>query len=286
MKTLAEMKQRLRELGCGYTSKTKRSNDDGCDCDCDGCEADDCENCSMAGCDDPECAAAGCPSQAIDRMDAEMNSLRRLQRFVNMRHSPDTQLMAMRERRRKHGRLSGNSRDYKGLAAEYRASLGGQPERREFRSSISVDSNRIVGYAAVFNSMSEPMKFGNRSFRERILPGAFDRCLQSNPDIRGLINHDPSLLLARTTSGTMSVKADGRGLQYTISPPATSYANDLLVSLRRGDIDASSFGFYTTDDDWTTDESGETIREIVSADVFDCSVVTFPAYNAASSGIA
>ena len=120
------------------------------------------------------------------------------------------------------------------------------------------------------------------------MPGAFDRCFRTNPgpDIRGLINHDPSLLLARTTSGTMSVKADGRGLQYTILPPATSYANDLLVSMRRGDIDQSSFGFYTTDDNWITDGSGETIREIIGADVFDCSIVTFPCYTAATSGVA
>lgn len=46
-----------------------RSNEDGCNCDCDACLDDDCERCSMDDCDDPECAENGCPAQNDDDED-------------------------------------------------------------------------------------------------------------------------------------------------------------------------------------------------------------------------
>lgn len=158
--------------------------------------------------------------------------------------------------------------------------------KSEVRSQVVDGKEKIVGYAAVFNQLSEPLKIGNRSFRERVMPQAFDRCLGSNPDIRGLVNHDVTLVLGRTKSGTMTVSKDEHGLRYVIDPPNTSYANDLRESMRRGDIDASSFGFYTTEDNWIIDEeSGETIRELLAIDCFDVSPVTYPAYDGSSSGV-
>jgi HK97 family phage prohead protease len=157
--------------------------------------------------------------------------------------------------------------------------------KTELRTQMVGGKEKIVGYAAVFNQLSEPLKIGSRSFRERVMPGAFDRCLQSTPDIRGLVNHDPALILGRTKSGTMTVNCDDHGLRYEIDPPDTTYSNDLRESLRRGDIDSSSFGFYTTEDNWITDESGQTIRELLSIDCFDVSPVTYPAYTGSSSGV-
>ncbi len=56
----------LRSAPAQIRSLITRSNDEGCDCSCDGCEGDDCENCSMADCDDEECAENGCPAQDED----------------------------------------------------------------------------------------------------------------------------------------------------------------------------------------------------------------------------
>jgi len=44
----------------------KRTNLDGCECDCPECLDDDCEDCSMDDCDDPNCAENGCPAQDDD----------------------------------------------------------------------------------------------------------------------------------------------------------------------------------------------------------------------------
>lgn len=129
----------------------------------------------------------------------------------------------------------------------------------------------LVGYAAVFNQLSDDL-YG---FRERIVPGAFNA--STNSDIRALFNHDPNIILGRTTSGTLKVMEDSHGLKVEIMPPDTQVARDLITSMRRGDIDQMSFGFRTRNDLWE-DDGGEAIRTLLEVDLFDVSPVTFPAY--------
>lgn len=155
----------------------------------------------------------------------------------------------------------------------------------EIRTETINGATKIVGYGSVFNQLSEPMRIGNRTVRERVMPGAFDRCLAAGADIRGLVNHNTDMVLGRTASGTMRVSVDQHGLRYEIDPPDTSYARDLMVSLGRGDINQSSFGFYMVDEGYVAGEDGTTIRELREVDVFDCSPVAFPAYTGASSGL-
>jgi len=131
----------------------------------------------------------------------------------------------------------------------------------------------IRGHAAVFNLLSESLGYG---FRERIQPGAFTKTLQE-ADVRALFNHDSNLLLGRTKSGTLRVTEDAVGLAFEIDPPDTSYANDLLVSIERGDLDQASFAFSTVKDEMST-EGEETIRTLVEVQLYDVSPVTFPAY--------
>jgi HK97 family phage prohead protease len=156
--------------------------------------------------------------------------------------------------------------------------------KAEVRTQMVDGKEKIVGYGAVYNQLSQPMRVGNRTFRERVMPGAFDKCLRAGADIRGLINHDKNLILGRTTAGTMSVVSDGHGLRYEIDPPGTTYSDDLIKSMRRGDIDQSSFGFFVDDDDWKNTSDG-LVRELIEVDCFDVSPVTYPAYEGASSGV-
>ena len=131
----------------------------------------------------------------------------------------------------------------------------------------------ITGHAAVFNSLSE-MLWG---FRETIAPGAFRDAIEKS-DVRALVNHEPSFVLGRKKNGTLKLWEDERGLAIDIDPPETQWANDLLVSIGRGDIDQMSFGFTVAEDSWDTVD-GETRRTILRVDeLFDVSPVTFPAY--------
>jgi len=134
------------------------------------------------------------------------------------------------------------------------------------------DDGGIVGYAAVFNEWSQPLGF----FKERIRPGAFKKTLEDS-DVRALFNHDPNYVLGRNTAGSLDLKEDKQGLRFSINPPATQWANDLQVSVKRGDIDQASFGFEAIKDDW--DHKSEPMeRELIEVRLFDVSVVTYPAY--------
>jgi HK97 family phage prohead protease len=53
----------LRSCPPEIRSLITRSNEEGCDCDCEECMDDDSENCSMDDCQDPTCAESGCPAQ-------------------------------------------------------------------------------------------------------------------------------------------------------------------------------------------------------------------------------
>jgi HK97 family phage prohead protease len=144
---------------------------------------------------------------------------------------------------------------------------------------------KVRGYAAVFNRESENLGDAEWQFREVIEPGAFDDVL--NDDVRALLNHDPNFILARSKAGTgtLTIGQDERGLWYEFDAPDTTAGRDLMESLRRGDIDQSSFSFSVQKDGqrWeeTKDGDGRTLikRTITKiARLFDVSPVTYPAY--------
>jgi HK97 family phage prohead protease len=162
-----------------------------------------------------------------------------------------------------------------------------QMEKRIFNIETRVDSTEdgkdlVVGHASVYDSRSNNLG----GFYEFIERGAFTDELITNSDVRALINHDPNLILARNTSGTLNLTADERGLKYEFEMPETSYGKDLAISMKRGDITQSSFAFTVAEDDWSTDDEGNNIRTIKKIDrLYDVSPVTYPAYNMAESDL-
>lgn len=132
----------------------------------------------------------------------------------------------------------------------------------------------IRGYAAVFNSDSQDLG----GFVERIEPGAFDEVMKKNPDVFGKYNHER--VIGRTSSGTMRLTVDERGLRYEIDPPRA--AADLVELISRGDIRGSSFAFRTSgaNERWARDPvSGVMRRTIRSFDFLgDAGPVDSPAY--------
>ena len=141
----------------------------------------------------------------------------------------------------------------------------------------------IEGYAANFNSLSEDLG----GFREMLMPGCFKNAI-STSDVRALFNHDPNLILGRNTSGTCRLVEDEKGLRFEVDPPETSYASDLQVSMRRGDINQCSFGFKVAEegDTWAKDSAGMWIRSIFNVErLFDVSPVTYPAYASTSCAV-
>lgn len=140
------------------------------------------------------------------------------------------------------------------------------------------ESRTVEGYAALFGVTANIGGW----FDERIEPGAFKDALKRS-DVRALFNHDPNYILARTTSGTLEVTEDKKGLFYRFEVPNTNFGNDFLEMLRRGDISQSSFAFTVRKQRWEEEKLGEEMiytRVIEEADqIYDVSPVTYPAYS-------
>jgi HK97 family phage prohead protease len=152
---------------------------------------------------------------------------------------------------------------------------------KELRAEGSSSKRTLRGYAAVFNSPSQDLG----GFVEVIRQGAFARCLsQHDLDVRALVDHDASKILGRTKAGTLRLTEDSVGLRCEIDLPNTTLANDTYESVKRGDISQMSFGFYAVSENWLVNPSGQpaALRELDDVDVFDVSVVTFPAYEGTS----
>lgn len=131
----------------------------------------------------------------------------------------------------------------------------------------------IEGYFAVFNKETElwPGAF------EEISPGAFDGTMGN--DIRGLINHDTSLVLGRNKSGTLQLKIDSHGLWGSIRINQNdSDAVNLYERVKRGDVDQCSFGFNILREETDFRDDGSVKWTIKEIDLHEVSVCTFPAY--------
>ncbi len=152
-------------------------------------------------------------------------------------------------------------------------------EGSELRIAPQADAEKrtISGYAAKFNSESVEFYSWDGPFHELIMPGAFSKTLASGPDVRALIDHNPSLILGRTKAGTLRLKQDTVGLFCEIDPPDTQAARDIITSMERGDVTQMSFGFYITGEQWVK-RSGQVFLEITEVELFDVSIVTYPAY--------
>lgn len=153
---------------------------------------------------------------------------------------------------------------------------------RELRVSTADDGTTTVsGIAIVYNSLSYDLG----GFKELVSPGALTNTLQANPDVLCLRDHDAPLLLGRTKSGTLQLTDTPAGLSFTCQLPNTAAGRDLAESLKRGDIDACSFGFSVISDTWTTNQAGDDIRTLLEIELYEVSIVSFPAYGATTAAL-
>ena len=150
----------------------------------------------------------------------------------------------------------------------------------EIRDLGEGDGMAFTGYAAVFNSASEPLPF-----IERIAPGAFANSLSSRNEIKMFVNHDTTRVLASKRAGTLRLSEDAHGLRVEADLPPTTDGKDLAILMKRGDVDSMSFGFSVPSggDTWSPDGTTRELREVRLHEV---SIVTaFPAYTATSAGV-
>jgi len=165
-----------------------------------------------------------------------------------------------------------------GLPGEVRSSNGHEVRTNasEFEIRDSANGMTISGYAAVFNSDSEPLPF-----IERIAPGAFTRSLKARNEIKLLWNHDSGEPMASLRGGSLKLWEDVKGLAYEATLANTTRGRDVAELIRSGVIDAMSFGFNVIKDTW--DERGNRTLEAVR--IHEISVVSYPAYTATAGTV-
>jgi HK97 family phage prohead protease len=156
--------------------------------------------------------------------------------------------------------------------------------RRDFTATEqSIDGRTLAGYAAVYGQDSREIVEGGRKFTERIAPGAFNETLSSGADVKLYYNHDASMPLARTRSGTLTLKSDRNGLAFTASLPETTLGNDVRALIERGDLSGEmSFGFVVAEDSWN---KNRTERLVKRAQLIEVSIVQDAAYPQTSSSL-
>lgn len=152
----------------------------------------------------------------------------------------------------------------------------------EVRAESNEDEKMVIeGYALKFNTKSNPLRSNDISFVESISPKALENADMS--DVRALIDHNPSLVLARTTADTLKLEIDEVGLRFKAELADTTYARDLYKNIQAGNINQCSFAFEL-------DEKGDSVRYNKETSMYertlnsfkkimDVSAVTYPAYN-------
>jgi HK97 family phage prohead protease len=185
------------------------------------------------------------------------------------------------------------------------------PELRiERRADASGQTPYLVGYASVFNEWATLYSSPSWVWREIIRPGAYSAAIAERQDVRTLFNHDANFVLGRTASGTLSLSERDKGLlQETKLSPSQTIHDLVVIPIDRGDISGMSFSFEVRNGNTgqTTVDKGDgtiivkrageriteyvkgdtlyTDRELLSVDLLDVTVATYPAYTGTSVGL-
>jgi HK97 family phage prohead protease len=121
-------------------------------------------------------------------------------------------------------------------------------------------------------------------FREVIRKGAFK--VDPKREIKSFFNHDPKYVLSTTRSDpALVLEETDKGLRFVSPIPPTSYGNDLVINLKRGNVRGASFTF-TIDEDGqkiTEDKNGVWHREITKGTLYEIGPVTDPMYPTSKS---
>jgi len=137
----------------------------------------------------------------------------------------------------------------------------------------------LKGYASKFHSRS--LDLGG--FYEEMEPGCFSECLSMGDEIRALVDHDPTKILARRSNGSLRISEDQVGLAVEFDVPTTSWGNDLLACVDAGLVAGMSFRMGVLKDRWenlTVNGKASMLRRVVTASVDEVTATSQPAYPA------
>lgn len=119
-------------------------------------------------------------------------------------------------------------------------------------------------------------KHGN-PFVERVMPSVFENALKRGNDVKLLLEHDKNMLLARTKNETLKLTETSRGLEMEATLVPSNQSEHIHALIKQGTLNNMSFGMVVLDDSWTK-EKGVNKRSITELALYECSIVSDPAY--------
>lgn len=161
-----------------------------------------------------------------------------------------------------------------GFTMEGPMALFDQPSRMLSMRDLGPESQRSLA------------KFGRKTFREVIHPGAFSKSLAESPDIVLHYQHDErSLPLGRTKAGTLRLSEEARYIKSGADLPDNEWGRPVRDAVRRGDIGGISFRMGHVIDRWEhgtlADGYSGPVRHLHEIQLRrEISLVTFPGYDA------
>lgn len=170
--------------------------------------------------------------------------------------------------------------EYRDRAADSRdgGSLVFQSPAFELRAEEDDQGDKLTGYAAVFDQLSESMWWG----KEKIAKGAFAASLKRGDDVIANVEHEGGLnVIGRRSNGTLDLEEDDVGLRVVIRPPDTNAGVDVVKLVRGEFLTQMSFAFIVRRQELDETED-ELLRTLLDVDLFDVAVVAFPAYTGTS----
>lgn len=151
-------------------------------------------------------------------------------------------------------------------------------------AALSSEGRQFTGTAVVFDqwTMIGPADWG---FRERIMPGAFDKTLRES-DIVFLVGHDPNMPVSRMSMGTLRLDTGDRGVHVDSDlDTRISYVNDLAINVGNGNVKGMSFGFRVTKDEWVKGADGVDERTVREVAAYEITATAFPAYTGTDAAV-
>ncbi|HFD2043927.1 TPA: HK97 family phage prohead protease [Clostridium perfringens] len=148
---------------------------------------------------------------------------------------------------------------------------------------VEIRNNSIIidGYVNAVARDSRLIPDVKGSFREQIVPKAFQRALEKAENVDILLNHDKNRKLGSTTEGNLELFEDNIGLRAI----ATITDAEVIEKAKRNELRGWSFGFYSVKDRWEDIEEGIQRRYVEELELTEVSIVDntkVPAYSATS----
>lgn len=133
--------------------------------------------------------------------------------------------------------------------------------------------DRLAGYVVKWKQRSLPLAGG---FREEIARGAFSDSIRAGQVI-AVMSHDPDLVFARQSDGTLVLHEDAVGLHATMYLGDDELQRSAWHAVRSARLCQCSFSFRVWSDSFRN-ELAERVRTVHRAELIEVSLVTSPAY--------